>query len=280
MNLDKLERKFGRFAIRNLMVYLIILYVGGFALVYFRPGFYEMYLSLDWSMILKGQVWRLVTYIMYPPSTSILWFLLECFIFWSLGSNLEKMWGTFYFNLYVFIGLLANVVISLLVYLIGHWILPLTADSLYMSFLLAFAMTVPEMRFYLYMIIPVKAKYLAFFYLGIMALELVLGGWALRFSVIASLVNVAIFFIFIRKPILRVKQMIRRAEFSRNIKAAEPTLKNGGARHRCAVCGRTELDDPNLEFRYCSKCAGGREYCLDHLYTHVHVTAENPEEQR
>ena len=47
MNLDKLERKFGRFAIRNLMVYLIILYVGGFVLVYFRPGFYEMYLSLD-----------------------------------------------------------------------------------------------------------------------------------------------------------------------------------------------------------------------------------------
>lgn len=280
MNLDKLERKFGRFAIRNLMVYLIILYVGGFALVYFRPGFYEAYLSLNWAMILKGQVWRLVTYIMYPPSTSILWFLLECFIFWSLGSNLEKMWGTFYFNLYVFIGLLANVVISLLVYLIGHWILPLTADSLYMSFLLAFAMTVPEMRFYLYMIIPVKAKYLAFFYLGIMALELVLGGWALRFSVIASLVNVAIFFIFIRKPILRVKQMIRRAEFSRNIKAAEPAMKNGGARHRCAVCGRTELDDPNLEFRYCSKCAGGREYCLDHLYTHVHVTAESPEEQR
>ena len=280
MSMENLERRFGRFAVRNLMIYLIILYVGGYLLVYFRPGFYEAYLSLNWAMILKGQVWRLVTYVMYPPSTNILWFLLECFIFWSLGSNLEKLWGTFYFNLYVFIGLLANVVISLLVYLIGHWILPLTADSLYMSFLLAFAMTVPEMRFYLYMIIPVKAKYLAFFYLGILALELVLGSWATRFSVIASLVNVAIFFIFIRKPILRVKQMIRRAEFRQNIRAAEPTLKNGGARHRCAVCGRTELDDPNLEFRYCSKCAGGREYCLDHLYTHVHVTAEDPEEQR
>ena len=280
MSMENLERRFGRFAVRNLMIYLIILYVGGYLLVYFRPGFYEAYLSLNWAMILKGQVWRLVTYVMYPPSTNILWFLLECFIFWSLGSNLEKLWGTFYFNLYVFIGLLANVVISLLVYLIGHWILPLTADSLYMSFLLAFAMTVPEMRFYLYMIIPVKAKYLAFFYLGILALELVFGSWATRFSVIASLVNVAIFFIFIRKPILRVKQMIRRAEFRQNIRAAEPTLKNGGARHRCAVCGRTELDDPNLEFRYCSKCAGGREYCLDHLYTHVHVTAEDPEEQR
>ncbi|MBQ6293190.1 MAG: rhomboid family intramembrane serine protease [Lachnospiraceae bacterium] len=280
MSLDKLERKLGRFAIRNLMIYLIILYVGGFALVYFRPGFYEMYLSLDWSMIFKGQVWRLVTYIMYPPSTSVLWFLLECFIFWSLGSSLEKMWGTFYFNLYVFIGLLANVVISFLVYTIGHMNLYFTASNLYISFLLAFAMTVPEMRFYLYMIIPVKAKYLGIFYLVIMGLELVLGDWGLRFSVIASLVNVAIFFLFLRKPILRVKQFVRRREFQQNIRAAEPTVKYGGARHRCAVCGRTELDDPNLEFRYCSKCAGGREYCLDHLYTHVHVTAGQPEEQR
>ena len=270
--MDKLERKFGRFAIKNLMLYLIILYVGGYALVYFRPGFYEAYLSLNWEMILKGEVWRLVTYIMYPPSTQILWFLLECFIFWSLGSNLEKLWGTFYFNLYVYIGLLANVVMSLLVYLIGHRILLLRADNLFMSFLLAFAMTVPDMTFYLYMILPVKAKYLAVFYLIIMALELILGDWTLRCSVIASLVNVAVFFIFIRKPILRVKQFVRRSQFQQNIRAAEPVVKNGGARHRCAVCGRTELDDPNLEFRFCSKCAGGREYCMDHLYTHVHVT--------
>ena len=274
MSFDKLERKFGRFAIKNLMLYLIILYVGGYVLVMLRPGFYEAYLSLNWQMILKGQVWRLFTYIMYPPSTQLLWFLLECFIFWSLGSNLEKLWGTFYFNIYVFIGLFANVVMSLLVWLIGHRILPLTADNLYMSFLLAFAMTVPDMQFYLYMILPVKAKYLAVFYLVIMVLELVLGDWALRCSVIASLVNVAVFFIFIRRPILRVKQYVRRAQFKQNIRAAEPAAKNGGARHRCAVCGRTELDDPNLEFRYCSKCVGGREYCMEHLYTHVHVTEE------
>ena len=70
--MDKLERKLGRFAIKNLMLYLIILYVGGYVLVYFRPGFYEAYLSLNWEMILQGEVWRLFTYIMYPPSTQIL----------------------------------------------------------------------------------------------------------------------------------------------------------------------------------------------------------------
>ncbi len=272
--MDKFERKFGRFAIKNLMVYLIVLYIGGFVLVQLRPGFYEMYLSLNWERILHGEIWRLVTYIMYPPSSQILWFLLECFIFYSLGTNLERMWGTFYFNLYVFIGMLANEIMALAIWLIGHRILLFGTESLYMSFLLAFAMTVPDMTFYLYMILPVKAKYLAVFYLAIMAYEMIAGDWTVRCSVLASLVNVAIFFIFLRKPILRVKQFVRRSQFKQQIKEAEPLNRNGGARHRCAVCGRTELDDPELEFRYCSKCAGSREYCMEHLYTHVHVTNE------
>ena len=49
------------------------------------------------------------------------------------------------------------------------------------------------------------------------------------------------------------------------------------ARHKCAVCGRTELDAPDLEFRYCSKCAGDHEYCSEHLYTHTHVTEDGGE---
>ena len=52
--------------------------------------------------------------------------------------------------------------------------------------------------------------------------------------------------------------------FPGNSKSAEVT------KHKCAVCGRTEKDDPNLEFRFCSKCNGNYEYCQDHLYTHIH----------
>lgn len=276
---EKMEAKFGRYAIRNLMLYIIILYIGGFALFLIDPDFYIEHLSLNMERVLHGEIWRLLTYVMYPPSTSLLWFLLECFIFYMLGSNLEKLWGPFYLNLYVFIGYLAQILGALLVYLIGHKILLMSPANLYTSFFLAIAMTMPETRFYLYMIIPVKAKYLAYLYGGLMAFELVTGDWTVRVSVITTLVNVVIFFLFIRKPIVRVKQYVRRMQFEEKVKTAEKvvSVKSGGARHRCAVCGRTELDDPNLEFRYCSKCAGGREYCMEHLYTHVHVTEADEE---
>ncbi len=278
MNLfQKLENKYGRYAIRNLMLYLIILYVFGLILDYVNPQFYWKYLSLDMSKIFAGEVWRLVTYIIYPPTTSIIWFLLECFILYMLGNTLERLWGSFYFNLYIFIGLLALDLAALLVYLIGHAVLTPVSGSLYMSLLLAIGLTIPDTTFYLYMIIPVKAKYLMIFYGVIIIWQLISGDWASRIALIASLVNFIIFFTLIRKPVTRVRQQIRYAEFQRRMKEKEaqrehPYARTGGgmARHRCAVCGRTELDDPNLEFRYCSKCTGGKEYCLEHLYTHVH----------
>ena len=52
--------------------------------------------------------------------------------------------------------------------------------------------------------------------------------------------------------------------------ASAPKSGAGSARHKCAICGRTENDDPNLSFRYCSKCTGNKEYCQDHLFTHTH----------
>ena len=274
---QKLENKFGRYAIRNLMLYLVILYVFGLLLDLTNPQFYWRYLSLDMSKIFAGEIWRLVTYIIYPPTTSILWFLLECFILYMLGNTLERLWGSFYFNLYIFIGFLALDLAALVVYLIGHTVMPLVSGSLYMSLFLAIGMTIPDTTFYLYMIIPVKAKYLMLFYGVIIVWQLVTGDWTSRIALIASLVNFIIFFTLIRRPVTRVRQQLRYAEFQRRMKEKEaerahPYARTGGgmARHRCAVCGRTELDDPNLEFRFCSKCTGGKEYCLEHLYTHVH----------
>ncbi len=278
---DKTERKFGRYAIPNLMLYIIILYVGGFILISFFDwglSFYLTNLSLDWSMILKGQVWRIVTFIMYPPDTGILWFLLFCYVFYSIGRSLERLWGSFYFNLYVFIGLFALILAALLVYVITGEILLLTTSDLYMSFLLALAVTIPEARFYYFMVIPIKAKYLAIFYGLLMVFEMITGDWTVRVSILASLLNFIVFFLFIRRPVRRVKQVIRRAQFEAKVRQSEGP--KGAPKHRCAVCGRTELDAPELEFRYCSKCAGGREYCMEHLYTHVHVTEQSGTEER
>ena len=232
------------------------------------------------ASIFKGEVWRLVTFLIHPPTTSVLWFLLELFILYSLGTNLERLWGRFYFNLYIFIGLFATVLASLLVYVFAHKVLILTADNIYMSLLLAFGITVPDMQFLIYFIIPVKAKYLTIFYGILILYQLVTGDWATRVGIIASLVNFILFFLLIRRPAQRVRQTIRRHEFYKKAQEAQrqaraQNLRPMGARHICSVCGRSDVSNPELEFRYCTRCTGGREYCLDHLYTHVHVTAKD-----
>ena len=272
---DKLERKLARFAIPNLTLYIVVLYVGGFILQMTNPGFYLLKLSLNMERIFAGEVWRLFTFVIYPPTTQVFMFLLGLFILYNLGTTLERMWGRFYYNLYIFLGLFFLVLASLLAYLIGGWILMLTPDNLYMTLLLAFAMTLPEMQFLLYFIIPVKAKYLAIFYVALMIYQFVRGGWGTRISIIASFANALIFFFVIKNPARRVQQVFRRREYEQRVKAAKHQAQKmrpmGKTHHVCAVCGRSSEDEPNLEFRYCSKCSGGREYCMEHLYTHVHV---------
>ena len=75
---------------------------------------------------------------------------------------------------------------------------------------------------------------------------------------------------------IRKREIKRKQKFKSDMKTAQAE-KIRLTHHKCAVCGRTEKDDPNLEFRYCSKCEGNLEYCMDHLYTHKHVTKEDLE---
>ena len=278
---EKLEQKFGRYAPANLIVYLIVLYVAGFILDMVNPAFYTEHLCLDMERIFAGEIWRIVTFVIYPPSPSILWFLLEMYLLFMLGRGLERLWGRFYFDLYIIIGILSLVIAALLVYVFSGVRLIMVPTNLYLSLLLAFGMTVPEMQFMLYFIIPIKAKYLMIFYGIILAYNFITGSWGTRVEIIASLFNFFLFFLVIRQPFLRVKQGIRRVQFQRKmregVREAQST-RPMGARHVCAVCGRTEISNPELEFRYCSRCAGSREYCLDHLYTHVHVTQENKDD--
>ena len=269
--MDKLERKMGRFAVRNIMLYLIIFYLFGFLMYMTNPGFYFEWLCLDASAICRGQVWRIVTFLMFPPSTNVLWLALLTFIYYQLGQTLEQMWGTFRFNLYLIIGVLGYVLAALIIYFVWGLVYPLRADNLYLTMLLAFAMTVPDMQFYLYFVIPVKAKWLGIFYGVMIVIQFVTANGPGRVMVFMSVLNFLVFFLSNRRPVQRVKQAKRQRDYTQKMRAVRPP---GASVHRCAVCGRTEKDDPNLEFRFCSKCQGSYEYCQDHLYTHVHVTAD------
>ncbi|MBQ7535470.1 MAG: hypothetical protein IJT43_07610 [Stomatobaculum sp.] len=287
---DRLQKRFGRFAIPGLMRYFSILYAAGFVISIGNRAAFEL-LYLNPALILRGQVWRLVTWLIYPPSSSMIFGLLMLLIYYSLGTTLENVWGTFRFNVFMFSGVLFHILAAFILWRLGMPTL-ITPENLNLSILLAFALSFPEMTFYLYFVIPLKAKYLAIFYGVMEAYAFITGGIAEKITIGVCLLNLLLFFAwsgtlrrFSPKEVKRRAEYRKAAEGGRNsaeerkivpVGRQESGVKN--ARHRCAVCGRTELDAPELEFRYCSKCAGDYEYCTEHLYTHTHVTEENTEE--
>ena len=281
--IDKLERKFGRFGIPNLTIYMIVCYVIGYALMIVNPGILN-WLSLEPAYILRGQVWRLVTWVLYRPSTSgVLWFAIAVlFFYYPIGTSLERTIGTFKYTLYILSGVIFTILGAFILYfLLGGNVLVGNVFSTYyisLSTFLAYAMCYPDMQVLLMFIIPVKMKWMAIFYVVIVVYEMIqyvmAGAWYLVIPIVASLLNFIIFY-FGTKDFSRYnpKEIHRRNEFRR---AMEPQgrMKSGSGsvtKHKCAICGRTELDDPNLEFRFCSRCNGNYEYCQDHLFTHTHV---------
>ena len=272
--LDKMERRFGRYAIRNLTMYLLAGYAIGYLLSFTMPQLLT-YFTLEPALILKGQVWRLLSWVIIPPNDNIIFVIFMMLLYYSLGNTLENYWGAFRYNVYIFSGILFTVIGAFIVNgLIGG----VTGfGSLYstyyinMSIFLACASIMPDYQLLLYGIIPIKMKWLAILDVVLLAVDAVQGGLIIRIVIIASLLNFIIFFFCNRN--LRghsPKQAVRRKKFQKQISRPQNQYA-GGAKHRCAVCGRTELDDPTLEFRYCSKCDGNYEYCQDHLFTHEHV---------
>lgn len=273
--LNKMERKFGRFAIQGLMKYLVVCYIVGYCIEYLAPNLYG-YLTLEPYMIFHyGQVWRLVSWILIPPPTgNIIFAVIMIVLYYQLGNALENTWGSFRFNLYIFGGVIFSIIGALILYAVygGNAIGFGDSFSTYyinMGIFLAFALCFPDMRIMLYFIIPVKMKWMAIVYAALMAYSAVRSSWAGRVAIIASILNFLIFF-FATRNYQRVspKEIRRKRDFRRQ--TSTPRGANI-TKHKCAICGRTELDDPTLQFRFCSKCNGNYEYCQDHLFTHKHI---------
>ena len=276
--LNKMERKFGRYAIPNLPAIIIALYVAGYILAVFQPRIFS-YLTLEPYYILHGQIWRIVTWLIIPPSSLDFFTIFMLLLYYSLGKTLEHTWGTFRFNVYMFSGVLFTVVGAFLLYGVLYFMLGTNIAfgqaffSTYyvnMSIFLAFAACYPNMEVLLYFLFPVKIKYMGILYGIFIIYEFINSSWVGKVAILASLLNFLIFF-FSTRNFRRVspREIHRKQKFARDMSKAAPQA--GAPRHRCAVCGRTEQDDPRLEFRYCSKCEGDYEYCQDHLFTHEHV---------
>lgn len=289
-----LQKFLQKYAVSNLSLVIIMCYGFGYLLQYVNASFLN-YLTLNPYAICHGQIWRLVTWVLVPPDTSnILFIVIAMMFYYSIGTSLERVWGTYTYNVYILLGIGITIIGAFVVMAVSYILagtagISLTGESaaayfaaisryfstyyVNMSIFLAYALTFPDAVVLLWFIIPVKVKWLGVLYGVLLAWDFVStamrGGWFVCVAMAASLANFLIF--WLRSGKMRrfsPRERKRRADFT---DASKMRPKAGQARHRCAICGRTELDDPTLEFRYCSRCEGNYEFCQDHLFRHQHA---------
>lgn len=257
--LDRLERKYGEFAIRGLMTYIVGLTGAAYIFSLVEPNFY-LKIALIPELVFKGEVWRLITYIFIPEGRSPLFTVIALYFYYFIGSSLENEWGSFRFNVYYFLGMIGTTIAALLT----GWG---TATYLNLSLFLAFAYLYPEHEILLFFIIPVKMKYLGWLNWALIAFTVIFSPIPQKIAAIASVLNFLVFFweeVFIRTKTTR--------KAYNNRKRFKAEIPKNFTIHRCAVCGITEKDDPDMEFRYCVECDGGDyEYCMKHLKDHKHI---------
>ncbi|MDO4522364.1 MAG: hypothetical protein Q4B57_04350 [Eubacteriales bacterium] len=288
--LNNMERKYGRYAIRNLSAYIIALYIVGYIISLFSPNLMST-LALEPGYIMRGQIWRLLTWLLVPPtSRPDLFTIIMLFFYYSVGNSLENQWGTFRYNVYIFSGVIFTVIASFILHFAmgqpqhfwsynlfaGVFSTPFSTYYINMSIFLAFAASFPNAEVLLYFFIPVKIKWLGVLYGAMLMYQFIQGSIVTKVVIVASLLNFILFFLQSRNVrAYSPKEQKRRHDFRKAVQRAQgerPKSSDGRiTRHKCAVCGRTELDGDHLEFRFCSKCDGNYEYCQDHLFTHEHV---------
>lgn len=273
--LNKMERKFGKYAIQNLTFWLIGAWVLGFIIQITMPDVQKL-LLLEPRMILQGQVWRIVSWLLIPPPVNILFliFFLSCYYF--IGISIEQAIGTFRYNVYLIGGILCSILGAFFLYGFYYFLKGVSVAGIgyyfstqyiTMSLFMAFAVIYPNIEFRLYFLIPIKAKWMGIVDAVWMAFMFFASNAAGRMAILASLMNFLIFFASTRNyHRVSPKEIHRKQVYRQQMRQAQNIT-----RHKCAICGRTEQDGADLEFRFCSKCDGNYEYCQDHLFTHQHV---------
>lgn len=297
--MSNFEKKFGKYAIKNLSLILIMCYACGYLMKWINPGFFTYLYLNPYEIIHHFQIWRLVTWLIVPPDSFDFWTLLMLYFYYSIGTSLERTWGTYRYNVYIFSGILFTAAGAFILYgvssllgaqSLGLWMTvdgyityPTMFSTYYvnMSIFLAYAATFPDYEVLLFFILPIKVKFLGIIYGAMLVYQFIVGygtssalfyyNLGIRFVITASLLNFVVFFFTSRKKVRRGPIKIIRQHAVKQQPRHETKKSSGITRHKCAVCGRTDETNPELEFRFCSKCNGNYEYCQDHLFTHTHV---------
>ncbi len=224
--------------------------------------------------ILRGQVWRLLTFALVPNSTGLL-ALIFFYFYYFIGKTLEDRWGIARFNIYFFTGILLTVIYGFILYFITGKSYFITAEYIYLSMFFSFATLFPDLQVLLFFFIPVKMKWLAMVDAVIFVIGIVNSPFPVNLLPIVAVLNYLIFcgdelFSYIRPR--RRSQRKAAVNFKREIHRINYEQRTKSYTRRCEVCGRTDTDHPDLEFRYCSRCAGYHCFCIDHINAHQHFT--------
>jgi hypothetical protein len=259
---SKFERALGRFAIPNLALYLVV----GQVAVYIAILFGRLdpnQLVLVPRLFLAGQWWRIFSFLLLPPPSSMIFICFAWWLFYFMGEALEQYWGTFHFNIFILLGVAFTIALAFLqpnastgnAFLAG-------------SVFLAFAYLNPDFQLSLFLILPIKIRWLALVTWLVYGYQFVVGGWSGRLQIIASVGN---FLVFFGRDILFTAR-VRKRSMAQSAERFAASGRATQARHRCFVCGKTNITNPDMDFRYCSQCAGDECYCPEHIRNHVHVT--------
>lgn len=228
------------------------------------------YLTFSAAAVLHGQIWRLLSFMFIPASTSWLGFISIMFYYW-IGTTLEQTWGSGKFTLYVLVNMLITIVYGFVMYALGFSI-GLTAEYIYLAMFFAFAVYYPDMQVLFMMIIPVKMKYLAYIDAAFFLYSVIANPFPFNTLPIVAILGFLLFCggeLFSRLPKRASAQTVNFRRESARIRREQ---RDALYHHKCAVCGRTDTDYPNLQFRYCSRCAGYHCFCEEHINNHVHFT--------
>ena len=243
-----LERRLPWLATPGLLKAVVVLNALTFILITIDPA-YAGVLALIPEKILHGEVWRLVTYIFVPETQSFFWIIFALLFLWFLSSVLEEAWGPLKLNVFYLVGM-AGCTVAAFFFGGGP-----SNTFLNLSLFFAFATIAPDYEIFLFFIVRLKMKYIAWVMAGLMLMQAVALPMAAKMAMIASLANYLLFFGpgFIRGALRRRHDAGRLRKFRAE---SEDSL------HRCAACGRTELTAPDLVFRVADS---GEEFCLEHL---------------
>jgi membrane associated rhomboid family serine protease len=249
--IDRLERRFGFLGIPGLLRIVVAFTALVYLLTYVNPDFVGL-LDLDPTRVRQGEIWRLVTYIFLPRVSHPLWVLLALWFLWYIGQGLERAWGAFRLTLYFLLGMIGTTIAALKFQ--AHF----SNSMLMASLFFAFAWFYPDEVIYVFFILPVKIKWLAWVSAAFLLVGFVVQSNSYRIALLAAFMNYFLFFgpeLFHRARHRREVSVRRRRYESQLPGKAEPL-------HTCVSCGATEFTDPNIEFRV---ARNGEEYCMSHL---------------